>query len=266
VIKAIVSGAAGRMGQRIIWAISTARGIELGGAIEAAGHPKLGLDAGVVAGVGHLGVAIQGTPEKALKTGQVIIEFTTPQTSIEHLELAARNGKAMVIGTTGFSPEQRDQIAQMAKKTACVFSPNMSVGVNLCFKILPILSQVLGDEYDIEIVEAHHRYKKDAPSGTALKMAQVIARALKRDLEKDGIYGRKGITGERPAEQIGIHTVRGGDIVGDHTVIFAGLGERIELTHRAHSRDTFARGAVRAALFAAQAAPGLYDMQDVLGL
>ncbi len=265
-VKAIVSGAAGRMGQRIICAISEAKGIELGGAVEAAGHPRLGQDAGEVAGIGRLGVAIQDSLDDVLDTCQVIIEFTNPQTSLEHLEQAARQGTAMVIGTTGFALAQREQIARHAKDIACVFSPNMSIGVNLCFKLLPMLAQVLGDEYDIEIVEAHHRYKKDAPSGTAMKMAQVIAQALNRDLEQVGIYGRKGMTGERPAQQIGIHTMRGGDIVGEHTVTFAGLGERIELTHRAHSRDTFARGAVRAALFAAQTKPGLYDMQDVLGL
>lgn len=265
-IKVIVSGAAGRMGQRIVSAVGDADGIEVCAGLEAAGHPDLGKDVGLVSGCGWLGVDIQPALENVVKQGDMIIEFTSPAASLRHLEIAANTGKPMVIGTTGFSAEELNVIKRLSKKTAVVLSPNMSVGVNLTFNVLKIIAQVLGDDYDVEIVEAHHRKKMDAPSGTALKMAQVIAQALGRNLDKVGVYGRKGIIGERKPEEIGVHTVRGGDIVGNHTVIFAGIGESIELTHRAHSRDTFAKGAVRAAKFVVGAKAGLYDMQDVLGL
>lgn len=265
-IKAIVSGAAGRMGQRIINAICGAAGIEVSAGLESAAHPDLGKDVGLVAGVGQLGIKLQPQLESIIEQGDVVIEFTNPEVSLEHLKVAAKAGKPMVIGTTGFSAEQLNTINQLAQNIAVVFSPNMSVGVNLAFTVLKTMAQVLGDDYDVEIVEAHHRGKLDAPSGTALKMAQVIAQALGRNLDEVGVYGRRGRIGERTPEEIGVHTVRAGDIVGNHTVIFAGIGESIELTHRAHSRDTFAKGAVRAAKFVITAPSGLHDMQAVLGL
>jgi 4-hydroxy-tetrahydrodipicolinate reductase len=265
-VKAIVSGAAGRMGRRIVSAVCDSAGIEVGAGLEAPNHPALGKDVGLAAGVNHLGINIRQRLEDVLNQGDVLIEFTTPEASIAHLQIAAGAGKPMVIGTTGFSAEQLDIINQLAQKIPVVFSPNMSVGVNLAFGVLEIIARALGDDYDVEIVEAHHRKKVDAPSGTALKMAQVVAQALGRKLEEVGVYGRRGRIGERKPEEIGVHTIRGGDIVGTHTVLFAGIGESIEFTHRAHSRDTFAKGAVRAAKFVVDAPPGLHDMQAVLGL
>jgi 4-hydroxy-tetrahydrodipicolinate reductase len=196
----------------------------------------------------------------------VLIEFTHPEPTLANLKGAAAEGKAVVIGTTGLNPQQVGELKGMAQKTRVVFAPNMSVGVNLMFKVVENIAKVLTEGYDVEIVEAHHRLKKDAPSGTALKLAQIIAQALGRDLEKVGVYGRKGITGERTKDEIGIMTVRAGDIVGEHTVTFCGIGERLEVIHRAHNRDNFARGAVRAAQWIVNQPPGLYDMQDVLGL
>jgi 4-hydroxy-tetrahydrodipicolinate reductase len=196
----------------------------------------------------------------------VLIEFTHPGPTLEHLKDVAGAGKAMVIGTTGLSAAQVAELKNLAAKTRVVFAPNMSVGVNLMFKVVEDIARVLREGYDVEIVEAHHRLKKDAPSGTALKLAQVIAQGLDRDLEQVGVYARKGIIGERTKEEIGIQTVRAGDIVGEHTVIFGGVGERLEIIHRAHSRDNFARGAVRAAIWIVGRPNGFYDMQDVLGL
>lgn len=264
-IKAIVSGAAGRMGKRIINAISQTNGIELGAALEASGCPALGLDAGEAAGIGKTGIEIISSVEKAMANGDVVIEFTSPSATLEHLKAAVESSTAMVIGTTGLSPEELEQVKQAGQHIPCVFAPNMSVGVNVLLNILSQMAKALS-HYDIEIVEAHHRHKKDAPSGTALKMAQVIAQALDRDLDKVGNYGRHGLTGERPTDQIGVHAVRAGDIVGTHNVLFAGPAESIEVIHRAHSRDNFAQGAVKAAVFAGKASKGLYDMQDVLGL
>ncbi len=265
-IEVIVSGVAGRMGQRIIHAVYDSAGMAVSAGLEAPGHPDLGKDVGLVSGIGQLGINVQQGLEEVIDQGDVVIDFTNPEVSLMHLEIAAEAGKPMVIGSTGFSAEQLEALNQLAQKTAVVFSPNMSVGVNLTFKILQDIAKVLGDDFDVEIVEAHHRFKQDAPSGTALKMAQVIAQALDRDLDEVGVYGRRGRIGERRPKEIGVHTVRGGDIVGTHTAIFAGIGESIELTHRASSRDTFAKGAVRAAKFVVNASAGLYDMQAVLGI
>jgi 4-hydroxy-tetrahydrodipicolinate reductase len=204
--------------------------------------------------------------DRIIDLGDVIIDFTAPAATISHVELAVEKNKAMVIGTTGIDAEHLQKIQDAAGKIPIMFAPNFSVGVNLLLNALQDMARVLGDDYDIEIIEAHHRLKKDAPSGTALKLAQVIADALGRDLDEVGRYARKGIIGERTKKEIGIQTIRGGDIVGDHTVMFCGLGERIEITHKASSRDTFARGALRAAAWIARQKPGLYDMQDVLGL
>ncbi len=263
-IKIIVTGACGRMGKRIAEMIIEQKDMELAGAVEREEHPSLGRDIGEILGRGQTGVLLQDDLKKVIDRGEVIIDFTHPEATLGHLKLAGEHHKAIVIGTTGFGEERLAEVRDLAKNIPCVLSPNMSVGVNLLFKIAGQAARVLGDDYDIEIVEAHHRHKKDAPSGTAKKLAEILAEAVGRDLPEVAIYGRQGITGERPKESIGIHAVRGGDIVGDHTVIFAGPGERIELTHRAHSRDVFVWGAIRAARFLATASPGLYSMQDIL--
>jgi 4-hydroxy-tetrahydrodipicolinate reductase len=265
-IKTIVTGAAGRMGSRIINVLSTSEGIALSGGVERKGHALLGQDAGGPAGISATGVKFSDDLAAALKAGDVLIDFTTPETSLEHIRLCAELGKALVIGSTGFTKEQLAVVGTYVQKVPCVLSPNMSIGVNLCFKILEEIARTIGEDYDMEIVEVHHRMKKDAPSGTAMKMAQVLAQAVDRNLEEVGVYARKGMIGERSKKEIGIQTLRAGDIVGEHTVLFAGKGERIEITHRAHSRDTFAAGAVRAAKWVVGKKPGLYDMQDVLGL
>jgi len=261
-----VAGAAGRMGSRITALSREYEALKLVGAFERKGHKDIGRDIGLVVGSGEFGIKLSDSIEEAAKEASVIIDFTMPETSIENLKYAVKAKKAIVIGTTGFSKEAISEIASLAKKTPCVMASNMSLGVNLLFKILADVARVLGDDYDIEIVEAHHRLKKDAPSGTALKMAEAIANALNRNLEQVAVYSRKGIIGERTKKEIGIQTLRAGDIVGEHTVLFGGLGERIEITHRASSRDTFARGALRAAIWLSDKPAGLYDMQDVLGL
>lgn len=265
-IRAIVTGAAGRMGSSIIQAIKEQDDIALVGAIEREGHPLLGYDAGGVVGLGSTGVKIGSKIDELLDNADVVIDFTNPKSTMSDLDKVYAKGKSIVIGTTGFSKEGKDRIREFATKIPCVFSPNMSVGVNIIFKIIQDVAKVLGDEYDIEIVEAHHRLKKDAPSGTAMRMAQVIADTLGRDLSEVGRFSRHGMIGERTSKEIGIQSLRAGDIIGDHTVLFGGMGERIEITHRAHSRDNFARGAVRAAKWIVHQKPGLYDMMDVLGL
>jgi 4-hydroxy-tetrahydrodipicolinate reductase len=224
------------------------------------------MDAGELAGIGNLGVQLVGGMDSAKPDFDVLIDFTRPDVTISNLEACARQGRCMVIGTTGFNEDQRQQIARAAEHAGIVFAPNMSVGVNLCLKLLDIAARVLGDEVDVEIIEAHHRHKVDAPSGTALRMGEVVAAALGRNLDECAVYGREGHTGERDGRTIGFETIRAGDIVGDHTVLFAGTGERVEITHRASSRMTFARGAMRAAAWIMDKGPGLYDMQDVLGL
>jgi 4-hydroxy-tetrahydrodipicolinate reductase len=265
-IKAVVTGAAGRMGSRIIHVLSMAEGIKLAGALEKKGHAMLGQDAGGPAGIPATGVRISDDAGAALQAGDVLIDFTYPEISLEHLRTCADRGAAAVIGSTGFTKDHLATVNDYVRKVPCVLSPNMSIGVNLCFKVLAEIAKTIGEDYDMEIVEAHHRLKKDAPSGTAMKMAQVIAQAVDRNLDEVGVYTRKGMIGERTKKEIGIQTLRAGDIVGEHTVMFAGRGERIEITHRAHSRDTFAAGAVRAAKWVVGKKPGLYDMQDVLGL
>ncbi len=265
-LKSIVVGAAGRMGNRVIDVISATDGIELIGAVENKDHPALGRDAGEIAGLGISNVEIRDDLGAVVHLGDVIIDFTDPAASLDNLKIAAEGGKPVVIGSTGFSAEEMAEVKRLSKNTKCVLAPNMSVGVNLMFKVIADVARVLGDDYDIEIIEAHHRFKKDSPSGTAVKIGQIIAETLKRNLDAVGVYGRKGIVGERTDREIGIHAVRAGDIVGEHTVVFGGLGERLEITHRAHSRDGFARGAVKAAKWIVNQPDGLYDMQDVLGL
>ena len=262
----IVAGAAGRMGSRITALLADAGDLSLVGALESAGHPAVGRDAGEVAGIGRAGIAIGSDATSVITRGRVLIAFTTPEATLEHLRLVSRAQAGAVIGTTGFSAAQREEIAFLARSAAIMVSPNMSVGVVLAVKVLATMARALGDDYDVEITEIHHRFKKDAPSGTAQWMAEVVAEALGRDLGKVGVHGRQGLPGERTTKEIGVFSLRSGDVVGEHTVSFGTLGERLELTHRAHSRDTFGRGALRAARFVAGRAPGLYSMNDVLGL
>jgi 4-hydroxy-tetrahydrodipicolinate reductase len=265
-IKVIVAGAAGRMGGRLVALLQESAALMLAGAVEGKGHVSVGEDAGDIAGCGQTGVPIGDDLSAIIDRGEVIVDFSTPGATLGHLYIAAQHRKAMVIGTTGFSPQELAELRALAKTIACVFSPNMSVGVTIILKVIVEMAKTLGDDYDIELIEAHHRLKKDAPSGTALKMAEVLAKAVNRDLEQVGVYARKGLVGERKRGEIGIQAIRAGDIVGDHTVLFGGMGERVEVTHRVQSRDTFARGALRAARWVVKQPPGLYDMTDVLGL
>jgi 4-hydroxy-tetrahydrodipicolinate reductase len=265
-IKAIVAGAAGRMGKRIISMIHQNPEIELGGAFERPDHPDVNADAGQVAGIGESGVRIAGYLKEVIDKGEVLIDFTSPRATLENIQSAVPKGIAMIIGTTGITGDMLKEVETLAGKIKCVLAPNMSVGVNVMFKIARDMARILGNDYDMEILEAHHRLKKDAPSGTAMRLAGILAEAVNRDLEKVGVYERKGMIGQRTDDEIGIQTWRAGDITGEHTVMFGGIGERLELTHRAHNRDNFARGAVRAALWVVRQPVGLYDMQDVLGL
>jgi len=263
-INIAIAGAAGRMGRTLVEASTKFDGVTLTGAFERPGSPVLGNDAGEISGVGNLGVKIVSSLAKC--EFDVLIDFTHPLVSMDNLEFCRQNNLRMVIGTTGFDEAGKQKIAKASKEIPIVFAPNMSVGVNLCLKLLDLAARVVGDEMDVEIIEAHHRHKVDAPSGTALRMGEVVANALGRDLKQVAVYGREGMTGERDPKTIGFATVRAGDIVGDHTVMFAGIGERIEISHRASSRMTFAMGAMRAARWLADQPSGLYDMQDVLNL
>jgi len=265
-IKIAVAGAAGKMGSRITALSKEYPELRLSGAFEKKGHSETGKDIGTIAGVGETGVKLSDSLGSVIDNADVIIDFTSPSSTMENIRLASKKGRAMVIGTSGLSKDEMKEIETLTKNIPCIVASNMSTGVNLLLKILHDVARVLGDEYDIEIVESHHRLKKDAPSGTALKMAQVIADAVNRNLDEVAVYSRKGIIGERTKKEIGIQTVRAGDIVGEHTVMFGGLGERIEITHKASSRDTFARGALKAASWVSGKQAGLYDMQDVLGL
>jgi 4-hydroxy-tetrahydrodipicolinate reductase len=265
-IKIAISGAAGRMGRTLIEACERTEGLQVSAAVEHAGSSMIGADAGELAGIGRLDVAIVDKLEKVLDDFDILIDFTRPEVTENNLRICADAGRSIVIGTTGLSETQRQLIEQAATRTGVVFAPNMSVGVNLCFKLLDLAARVMGGEVDIEIIEAHHRHKIDAPSGTALRMGEVVADALGRDLKTCAVYGREGQTGERERNTIGFETIRAGDIVGEHTVMFADIGERVEITHKASSRMTFAKGAARAAAFIHEKGKGLYDMQDVLGL
>ena len=254
------------MGSRLIALIKDSTALTLAGAIEGKGHHALGEDAGETAGCGRAGIPITDDLPALLERGEVVIDFSTPEATLNHLRAVAQYRRTMVIGTTGLSALELDELKSLTRQIPCVFSPNMSVGINLMYKVIGEMAKTLGDEYDIEVIEAHHRLKKDAPSGTALKMAEVLARSVHRDLNQVGVYARKGLIGERKKQEIGIQTIRAGDIVGDHTILFGGMGDRIEVIHRASSRDTFARGALRAARWIVEQQPGLYDMMDVLNL
>ncbi|MCK5262212.1 MAG: 4-hydroxy-tetrahydrodipicolinate reductase [Gammaproteobacteria bacterium] len=265
-INIAVTGAAGRMGRSLINACNQAEGCQLSAAIEHSGNPLVGGDIGDIVGIGPLGVTLVDQLADVADQFDVLIDFSSPEATLDNLAFCIANNKCIVIGTTGFSDQQKQHISDAAKRISVMFAPNMSVGVNLCFKLLDMAARVLGDDVDIEIIEAHHRHKVDAPSGTALRMGEVVADALGRNLDECAVYGREGISAERDRKTIGFETIRAGDIVGDHTVMFAAEGERVEITHKASSRMTFANGAVRAAIWLRDQDAGLYDMQDVLGL
>jgi len=266
VLNIAVTGAAGRMGRALITACDLNENTQLSAAIERPGNTLVGSDAGDLAGLGPLNITVSDNLEDVIDSFETLIDFTSPQSSLQNLETCVKHGKNLIIGTTGFDETGKQKISEAAKSIAVVFAPNMSVGVNLCLKLLDTAARILGDDVDIEVIEAHHRHKVDAPSGTAIRMGEVVANALGRDLAESAVYGREGITGARDRKTIGFETIRAGDIVGDHTVLFAAEGERVEITHKASSRMTFANGAVRAANWLQQQPAGLYDMQDVLGL
>ena len=265
-LRIAIPGAAGKMGRALIKVLGETPGVQLVAAVERPGHPEIGKDAGILAGVAPNRVPLTADLDAAFDLADTVIDFTTPASTAWIAGRAAEKGVALVVGTTGLGATERKAVERAAQAVPVVLSPNMSVGVNLLFRLVEIATASLGDAYDVEIVEAHHRLKRDAPSGTALRLAEKIAGALGRDLGAVANYGRKGEIGARPDKEIGIQTVRGGDVVGEHTAYFLGLGDRIEITHRASTRETFARGAVRAALWLAEVDPGLYDMQDVLNL
>lgn len=260
-----IAGASGRMGRMLIEAVTVADDCVLAGALDLPGNPALGTDAAVFLGRTS-GVHITDDLRGGLSKAQVLIDFTRPEGTLSHLAACRELGVAAVIGTTGFTPEQKAEIAEHAKHIPIVMAPNMSVGVNVVMRLLDTAARALSEGYDIEIIEAHHRHKVDAPSGTALAMGEVVAAALGRDLKQCAVYGREGVTGERDPSTIGFATVRGGDIIGDHTVLFAGTGERIEITHKGSSRAGYAQGSLRAVRFLAGRKSGLFSMQDVLGL
>jgi 4-hydroxy-tetrahydrodipicolinate reductase len=257
-IKVVVAGAGGKMGRTLIEGVLGDKSLVLAAALDVKGSPAVGANIG--------GVKVGSDIRKAIAAGDVLIDFTRPEGTIDHLEVCARLGKSIVIGTTGFSDPLKKAILQAGRKIPIAMSPNFAVGVNALFKLAEVAAGILGDDFDVEIVEAHHRQKVDAPSGTALKLGEIVAKALKRDLAKTAVYGRQGDTGVRPARQIAFHAIRGGDIVGEHSVIFAGTGERVEVTVRSQSRMTYALGALRAVKFLRGRQAGLYDMSDILGL
>lgn len=264
-MRIAIAGASGRMGRALIEGILRAGDLELGAAFEAAGHPQLGRDAGEPLGVAS-GVRIGADVAAALGAADCLIDFTRAEATVANVRACVAAGKRAVIGTTGFTAAAKDEIAAAARRIPIVLAPNFAVGVNVTFKLAEVAARILGDGYDVEIVEAHHRHKVDAPSGTALRLGEAVAGALGRDLASCAIHGRAGITGERDPKAIAFHAIRGGDIVGEHTVIFAGEGERVEVAVKSGSRTTYALGALRAARWLADRGPGLYDMFDVLGL
>lgn len=260
-IKIAVNGACGRMGARIVALVCEDPGLKLVAALEREGHPLLGKDAGIIAGCGEIDLKVTAALHA---DADVLIEFSSPESAIGIAEVCAKKKTALVVGTTGLNPQQHEKMREFSRQIPCIVSPNMCVGVNVMFDVASQMARMLGNDFDIEIVETHHRFKKDSPSGTALRLAEKICDATQKKMDKDVVYGRQGLTGERPVNQIGIHAVRSGDVVGDHTVVFGGMGERIEITHKAHTRDTFVRGAIRAAKYLSKKPPGMYTMSDVL--
>lgn len=263
-IHVIVNGACGRMGRLITQGVSQENDMKLVGAIEFPTHPQIGSDAGDVAGIGKIGVPIVGNLSDVMSNADVVIEFSKPEATLKHLRQVVDADKAMVIATTGFTNEELIEIHELASKIPCVMAPNMSLGVNVMIRALELIAKSLGDDYNIEVIEAHHNHKADSPSGTALRLAETVANALGRNLDEVGVYGRHGIIGPRPQNQIGIHAIRGGDIAGDHTVMFATEGEQLSVVHRAHSPESFAKGAIRAARWVVNADRGLHDVSEVL--
>lgn len=260
-IEIAINGACGRMGSRIAALVFEDSELKLVAALERPGHQSLGKDVGLVAGCGDTGIIIT-TAFNA--HADVLIDFSSPESAIAIGEICAKKNVAVVVGATGLNPQQHEKMQHFSRLIPCLVSPNMSVGVNVLFNLVAQVAKMVGKEFDIEIIETHHRFKKDSPSGTALRLAEKVCEATGRKMDEDVVYGRSGITGERPLNEIGIHAVRSGDVIGDHMVIFGSLGERIEITHRAHTRDTFVRGAIRAAKFIAKKPPGMYSMSDVL--
>ncbi len=265
-IRTIVSGACGKMGRRICTLMENDNELELVGAIEAKDSENIGNDIGIVCGIGEKNITVKPDLKDVIEEGEVLIDFSTPKSTLYNVRIVAENKKAAVIGTTGFSDTELEEIKKLSVRIPIMLAPNMSLGVNILFKLVKDVTKILGDDYDIEIVEMHHRFKKDAPSGTALKLAEYAAEGLDENLENIAVYGRHGLVGERKKKEIGIMSLRGGDVVGDHTVVFAGLGERLELTHKAASRDTFALGALKAAKWVIDKVPGFYSMQNVLNI
>ena len=263
-IRVVITGVCGRMGRCITRGIAQQTDMQLIGAVQYPSHPQLGNDAGVVAGIGDIGVTITGKLDDVLHSSDVVIDFSKPNATLEHLQQIVDADKAMVLGTTGFSPDDLVTIKVLAPQIRCVMAPNMSLGVNVMIQALELIAKALGNDYNIEVIEAHHNHKADSPSGTAFRVAETITTALEHDLDEVGIYGRHGIVGARPKKQIGIHAVRGGDITGDHTVLFATEGEQLSVVHRAHSPEAFAKGAIRAARWVVNAPKGLHDVSEVL--
>jgi 4-hydroxy-tetrahydrodipicolinate reductase len=265
-VRVAVAGASGKMGGRLVHLVKQSDDIELAGGLERPGHPAIGKDLGEVVGLGMIEVPLVDDLNALLPKIDLLFEFTIPEASLEHLRLMANHGKAMVLGTTGFTAAQLAEVRSLAQRLPLFMAPNMSPAINVMYKLIADAARLLGADFDVEIVEAHHRYKVDAPSGTAARMAEVLAQTLDRDMEKVGVYGRKGIVGQRKDEEIAVLSIRAGDLTGDHTVMFGGIGERLEIIHRTQSRDAFGRGALRAARWIVHQKPGLYDMQDLLGL
>ena len=263
-IRVVVTGICGRMGRCITRGIAQQNDMQLVGAIQYAEHPQIGSDAGVVAGIPKIGVPVTGKLDDVLKETDVVIEFSKPEATLQHLQQVVNTDKAIVIGTTGFDADELATIEALASRIRCVMAPNMSLGVNVMIQALELVAKALGDDYNIEVIEAHHNHKSDSPSGTARRFVETISTALERDLDEVGVYGRRGIVGARPKNQIGIHAVRGGDVAGDHTVLFATEGEQLSVVHRAHSPEAFAKGAIRAARWVIDAPKGLHDVSEVL--
>ena len=263
-IGVVITGVCGRMGKCLTRCIAQQADMQLVGAIQYPLHPHIGSDAGVVAGIGDIGVAIAGELDDVLEDADVLIEFSKPEAAVGYLQQVVNTDKAIVIGTTGFDSDELATVKELASQIRCVMAPNMSLSVNVMIQVLNLIAKTLGDDYNIEVIEAHHNHKADSPSGTALRLAETVATALGRDLDEAGIYGRHGIVGARPKKQIGIHAVRGGDIAGDHTVMFATKGEQLSVVHRAHSPEAFAKGAIRAARWIIDAPKGLHDVSEVL--
>ena len=263
-IRVVITGVCGRMGRCITRGIAQQTDMQLVGAIQYPSHPHIGSDAGIVAGIGDIGVPIAGKLDDVLQNADVVIEFSKPEAALGYLQQVVNTDKAIVIGTTGFDSDELATVKALASHIRCVMAPNMSLGVNVMIQALGLIAKALGDDYNIEVIEAHHSHKVDSPSGTALQLAETVTETLARDLGEVGIYGRRGITGVRPKKQIGIHAVRGGSIAGDHTVLFATEGEQLSVVHRSHSREAFAKGAIRAARWVVNAPKGLHDVSEIL--